>query len=34
MVVEVSSAEWTPDRLPRHVVDLEEREDKLAIDIR
>ena len=34
MVVEVSYAEWTPDRLPRHVVDLEEREDKLAIDVR
>jgi len=34
MVVEVSYAEWTPDRLPRHVVDLEEREDKPVIDVR
>ena len=34
MVVEVSYAEWTPDRLPRHVVDLREREDKPAIDVR
>jgi bifunctional non-homologous end joining protein LigD len=34
MVVEVSHAEWTPDRLPRHFVDLGEREDKPAIDVR
>jgi ATP-dependent DNA ligase len=34
MVVEVGYAEWTPYRLPRHVVDLEEREDKPTIDVR
>ena len=34
MVVEVSHAEWTPYRLSRHVVDLGEREDKPAIDVR
>jgi bifunctional non-homologous end joining protein LigD len=34
MVVEVSYAEWTPDGLPRHVVFLGERENKLAIDVR
>jgi bifunctional non-homologous end joining protein LigD len=34
MVVEVSYAEWTPYRLPRHVADLGERQDKPAIDVR
>src|SRR5215472_9280553 len=33
MVVEVSYAERTPDRLLRHVVYLGEREDKLANDV-
>jgi ATP-dependent DNA ligase len=34
MVVEVSYAEWTPDRLLRHVVYLGEREDKPANEVR
>jgi ATP-dependent DNA ligase len=34
MVVEVSFVEWTPDRLLRHVVYLDEREDKPAIEVR
>lgn len=33
MVVEVSYAEWTSDRLLRHVVYLGEREDKAARDV-
>ena len=34
MVVEVSYAEWTPDGLPRHLVYLGERQDKLATEVR
>jgi bifunctional non-homologous end joining protein LigD len=34
MVVEVSYVEWTPDGLPRHVVYLGERHDKLAGEVR
>ena len=34
MVGEVSYAEWTRDGLLRHVVYLDEREDKPAIEVR
>jgi bifunctional non-homologous end joining protein LigD len=34
MVVEVSFGEWPPDGLLRHVVDLGERDDKAAIEVR
>jgi bifunctional non-homologous end joining protein LigD len=34
MVVEVTFAEWAPEGLLRHVVDLGEREDKPAIEVR